>query len=194
MTLAALGSAGLHIGLMLCLSGGGHEPSLPKRAQSTQVVVRTLPASPIRESAVIALAPATTEPPLAAETDPQQQTPQTSESSERQPAQESAPPPDTQPDYWPRKWLTASPTPLEPPLVLYPESETQGQTEGWVILELFISASGHVDKIDVLTSEAPEEFIESARRTFLQAPFTPGLKDNVAVPSRIKIEVRFEQR
>ena len=178
---------------MLYLSGGGHEPSLPKRAQSTQVVVRTLPASPIRESAVIALAPATTVPPLAAETDPLQQTPQTSESSEHQPAQESAPPRDTQPDYWPRKWLTASPTPLEPPLVLYPESETQGQTEGWVILELFISASGHVDKIDVLTSEAPEEFIASARRTFLQASFMPGLKDNVAVPSRIKIEVRYEQ-
>lgn len=176
---------------MLCLSGGGHEPSLPQGAQGTQVVVRTLPTSPIPESTAIALAPtaAASTPTDAA---PLLQTPQSSASSESQATQDSAPASDTQPDYWPRKWLTASPAPLEPPLVLYPEPEVQGPSEGWVILELFISASGHVDKIDVLTSEAPEAFIDSARRTFLQATFTPGLKDNVAVPSRIKIEVRFE--
>lgn len=66
--------------------------------------------------------------------------------------------------------------------------------QGWVILELFISASGQVDKVDVLSSDAPEDFIESAQRTFSQAAFNPGLKDNIAVPSRVKVEVRFEQR
>ena len=176
---------------MLCLSGGGHEPSLPQRAQRTQVVVRTLHASPVQKSAAIIVAP-TAAASTPTEADVLPQTPQPSASSESQPPQDSAPASDTQPDYWPRKWLTASPAPLEPTLVLYPESEGKGPSEGWVVLELFISASGHVDKIDVLASEAPEAFIESARRTFLQATFAPGLKDNVAVPSRTKIEVRFE--
>lgn len=78
-------------------------------------------------------------------------------------------------------------------MVPYPATAASEPSEGWVILELFISASGHVDRIETLSSEAPDEFIESARQTFLQSPFSPGMKDNVPVPSRIKIEVRYKQ-
>lgn len=97
-------------------------------------------------------------------------------------------------EYWPRKWLSAPPAPVEPTIVPYPETPPGGPAQGWVILELFISASGQVEKIEVLSSDAPDEFIESARQTFFQSSFNPGLKDKVAVPSRVKIEVRFEQR
>ncbi len=113
------------------------------------------------------------------------------ETSRDLPVQEGAAAP---PDYWPRKWLNTPPTPVAPTVVPYPETAASAPGEGWVILELFISASGHVDRIEVLSSEAPDEFIESARQTFLQSPFSPGMKDNVPVPSRIKLEVRFDER
>lgn len=96
------------------------------------------------------------------------------------------------PEYWPRKWLSNAPTPLTPTVVPYPETLSSSHEEGWVILELFISAEGQVDKVDVLSSDAPDEFIESARLTFWQSSFNPGLKDKVPVPSRIKIEVRYK--
>lgn len=77
-------------------------------------------------------------------------------------------------------------------MVPFPAHSPDWEREGWVILEVFVSATGHVDKIEVLSVKAPNEFIESARETFLRASFSPGMKDNVAVPSSIKVEVRYE--
>lgn len=83
--------------------------------------------------------------------------------------------------------------PLTPVIIPSPE-ETSAQPEGHAILELFIHADGQVDHIDVIESSAPTVFIDAAKATFLTTHFTPGVKDHVPVPSRIKIEVRFEQR
>lgn len=97
------------------------------------------------------------------------------------------------PAYWPRKLLDTGPTPLAPVILPSPDGATP-QPDGHAILELFIHADGQVDRIEVIESSAPADFIDAAKATFMAAQFTPGLKDNVPVPSRIKIEVRFEQR
>lgn len=95
-------------------------------------------------------------------------------------------------DYWPRKLLDEGPTPLEPIVVPYPEGLTQ-PPQGRVILQLFINASGRVDRVEMMESDAPPEFVALAQETFSGARFHPGFKDNVNVPSRIKIEVGFDQ-
>lgn len=97
------------------------------------------------------------------------------------------------PAYWPRKLLDTGLTPLTPVILPSPEGSTP-QPDGHAVLELFIHADGQVDRIEVIESSAPADFVDAAKATFMATPFTPGLKDNVPVPSRIKIEVRFEQR
>lgn len=97
------------------------------------------------------------------------------------------------PTYWPRKLLDTGPSPLTPVILPSPEGSTS-RPDGHAILELFIHADGLVDRIEVIESSAPTDFVDAAKATFIATQFTPGLKDNAPVPSRIKIEVRFEQR
>lgn len=107
-------------------------------------------------------------------------------------ASPAAPAADTAaPLYWPRKFLDTGPAPLAPIILPSPEG-ANSLPQGHAILELFIHADGRVDRIEVLESDAPMDFIDAAKATFQATRFTPGLKDNVAVPSRIKIEVRYE--
>lgn len=176
---------------MLRLPSGEHEPHLHASSDvkpgSVHVVhTRLLPprsASPSAQASALTPSEADSSP-IAYDA------PAQFEVSPAAPNQGNTPAP---PDYWPRKWLNSPPSPVAPTVVPYPATAASEPSEGWVILELFISASGHVDRIETLSSEAPNEFIESARQTFLQSPFSPGMKDNVPVPSRIKIEVRYKQ-
>lgn len=95
------------------------------------------------------------------------------------------------PIYWPRKLLDTGPAPLAP-IILPPPDGSNSLPQGHAIMELFIHADGQVDRIEVIESDAPTDFIDAAKATFQATRFTPGLKDNVPVPSRIKIEVRYE--
>lgn len=96
------------------------------------------------------------------------------------------------PAFWPRKLLDAGPTPLTPVVLPSPEDVADTLPTGHAILELFIDAHGRVDHIDVLASDASTDFIDAVQARFKATEFTPGLKDNIPVPSRIKIEVRYE--
>lgn len=96
------------------------------------------------------------------------------------------------PAFWPRKLLDVGPTPLAPIVLPSPEGDAGAQVQGHAILELFIDAHGRVEHIDVLTSDAPPDFMDAVQTRFKTTPFTPGIKDNIPVPSRIKIEVRYE--
>lgn len=185
LALAVLGSAGIHMGAVLCFFASEQGPVLtaPPPNQPSVVHTRAVKAAVVSEVTV----PLGASQPL----DPGY-SPPANDDNTLNPEAISEPTFPAQPDYWPRKWLSTAPAPQAPTVVPYPEATSSHQREGWVILELFISSTGHVDKIEVLSSDATDEFIESARQTFLQAIFTPGLKDSTPVPSRIKIEVRYE--
>lgn len=178
---------------MHSLSTGEHEPILleaPHVKAGSVHAVKTRLLHPVLTSTSAQAADLSPSGAASAPSEPSE-TPAPAEAGPSQPTQKNTTAP---PDYWPRKWLSNAPTPNAPTVVPYPESAPSDQKEGWVILELFISASGQVDRVEVLSSQAPDEFIASARQTFGQSTFSPGLKDNVPVPSRIKIEVRFDQR
>lgn len=94
--------------------------------------------------------------------------------------------------YWPGKLLDQRPQPEEPVVIAFPGG-FRSITRGRAVLRLYIGADGRVNEVELVESDAPLEFVDLARRSFLQAHFTPGMKDNVPVPSRIQIEVGFQE-
>lgn len=105
----------------------------------------------------------------------------------------SLPQTDVQTDshYWPGKALDQKPTPQNPVVISYPEGFIS-ITHGHAILQLFINESGLVDRVEIVESEAPLEFTDMARRAFLNTRFSPGVKDQIQVRSKLKIEVSFQ--
>lgn len=69
---------------------------------------------------------------------------------------------------------------------LYPE-ELRGLAHdgGKTVLRLWIDETGRVLKAEPLSSGMPPVFTEAAARTFMQADFLPGMKDGLAVNSRV---------
>lgn len=93
--------------------------------------------------------------------------------------------------YWPGRSLDQKPTPETAVVIPYPKGFVS-ITRGHAILQLFINESGQVDRVEVVESDAPLEFTDMARRTFLNTRFTPGVKDMVQVRSKLKIEIGFQ--
>lgn len=70
--------------------------------------------------------------------------------------------------------------------------ELAGRTDtGTMVLNVLIGANGVVDEVTVESSDLPEMYAEVARRDFLAARFTPGLRNGQAVPTAMRIEVTF---
>lgn len=61
-----------------------------------------------------------------------------------------------------------------------------------VILRLFINEEGDVDRVAVERSFLPEEQSQRLIDAFSKVRFHPGARDNVAVKSQMKIEVRLD--
>lgn len=82
--------------------------------------------------------------------------------------------------------------PLNDVLLIYPQQAYQWRIKGRVLLQLLISDSGGVDKINVLES-APEGIFEPAALEAVRATiFSPALKYGLPVRSRKVIEVTFD--
>lgn len=96
-------------------------------------------------------------------------------------------------EYISSKELSSPAHPIAPVIVPFPQSTLPRKNSGHVILMVFISASGIVDRVDILESNLPQPFSEAARDTFLQARFAPGSLNNEAVKSRMKVEVTFTE-
>jgi periplasmic protein TonB len=60
-----------------------------------------------------------------------------------------------------------------------------------VVLQLFISADGTLDNVQVAHAEPRGVFEQAALQAFQRARFTPGKKRGEAVPSLLIIEVTF---
>lgn len=63
---------------------------------------------------------------------------------------------------------------------------------GKIILKLWIDESGGVIKIDVETTELPEDILITALETFKRTHFVPGERYGLRVPSIIRIEVSYD--
>lgn len=57
---------------------------------------------------------------------------------------------------------------------------------------LFINEDGKVDDIRLIGPGMPDEFAAAAKSAFLQARFRPGFMGQVAVKSRMTVEVEFD--
>ena len=95
----------------------------------------------------------------------------------------------TSTDYAKTSDLDNAPVPLGDITPDYPSEAAFRR--GHVVLEVFISDSGVVDHVDVLSATPPGIFDESARIAFLHAKFEPGRLRGVATRSRMTIEVEF---
>ncbi|HEX2332892.1 MAG TPA: TonB family protein [Burkholderiales bacterium] len=72
----------------------------------------------------------------------------------------------------------------------YPADIVSG-ARGRVVLQLFISADGALDGLQVAHAEPRGAFEQAALEAFAKARFTPGKKNGEAVPSLVLIEVTF---
>lgn len=97
------------------------------------------------------------------------------------------------PDYYETSQLDTRPAPEEPIIVPFPEM-TMHKKKATVILILYISAAGIVERVELDQSDVSAEFEQAAIDTFNQARMRPGIKDKQAVPVRMKIAVEFESK
>lgn len=72
----------------------------------------------------------------------------------------------------------------------YPAELVSG-VRGRVVLELYISKEGALERIRVAQAEPPGRFEQSALEAFRAARFAPGVKNGKPVPSLMRIEVTF---
>lgn len=95
-------------------------------------------------------------------------------------------------EYLPARELDGRPYPVSPIVVPFPDVPL-GKHKGRAVLVLFIASDGAIDRAEVKESDLPAELEKVAVDTFLNARMNPGTKNGQAVPSRLKIEVGFEE-
>ena len=74
----------------------------------------------------------------------------------------------------------------------YPETAVANRMTGKVIVTLLLDESGRVEDVKVIGSDPPGVFDEAAIVGWRRARFTPGLKTETAVKSRLTLEVNFD--
>jgi protein TonB len=94
------------------------------------------------------------------------------------------------PRYWPASELDVRPQIMTHVMPQYPADLPAG-VKGRVVLELYVSSSGTLDRIRIVRAEPPGRFEQSALKAFTAARFTPGKRKGKSVPSLVRIEVTF---
>ena len=92
--------------------------------------------------------------------------------------------------YLPASALDTRPQVMTRVMPRYPAELISG-LRGRVVLELYISADGVLDRIQVAKADPPGRFEQSALEAFRAARYAPGRKGGVPVPSLMRIEVTF---
>ncbi len=88
--------------------------------------------------------------------------------------------------------LDPPPRPLDDIAPDFPEAA--GTRGGSVVLRLFISETGAVDKIEIVRSTPPGLFDAAALAAFGSARFSPGFLAGVPVRSQVMYEVEFARQ
>lgn len=94
--------------------------------------------------------------------------------------------------YFPAAELEAKPYPLAQIDPGYPETGGGAQYYGRLKMNVYISASGKVDRIEVVEAGVPPAFLDAAVRAFSASRWEPGVKAGRKVRSLKVVEVRFE--
>lgn len=94
------------------------------------------------------------------------------------------------PRYWAAAELQTRPQIKTHVMPEYPGDLPSGG-RGRVVLDLYISVTGAVDRVRVVRASPPGRFEQSAIKAFTPARFTPGIRKGVPVPSRLRVEVTF---
>jgi protein TonB len=92
--------------------------------------------------------------------------------------------------YWPPRELDVRPQVKTQVMPEYPTDVPAG-VRGKVVLDVYISTAGSVDKVSVVRAEPKDRFEKSAVKAFSAARFAPGMRKGAAVPSRLRIEVTY---
>jgi TonB family protein len=92
--------------------------------------------------------------------------------------------------YWPPRQLDVRPQVKTHVMPEYPKDLPSG-ARGRVVLDVFVSLAGAVDRVQVVRAEPAGRFEQSAVKAFSAARFTPGMRKGKPVPSRLRIEVTF---
>jgi TonB family protein len=74
-----------------------------------------------------------------------------------------------------------------------PEFPELARVNGRVTVRLFIDERGTVEQVVILRAEPAGIFEASARRAFLAARFTPGMRSGAAVKSQVTLQVDYTQ-
>ena len=74
---------------------------------------------------------------------------------------------------------------------VHPEYPHMAHVSGKVTIRLYIDEHGTVEHVGILRAEPPGHFEASARRAFLAARFTPGMKGGVPVKSQLTLQVDY---
>lgn len=92
--------------------------------------------------------------------------------------------------YWPVSQLDVRPQISSHVMPEYPADLPSG-VNGRVVLELYLSPQGAIDRVHVIRAEPSGRFEQSAVKAFSSARFTPGMRKGKAVHSRLRIEVTY---
>jgi protein TonB len=93
-------------------------------------------------------------------------------------------------DYLAPRELDVRPQIRKHPVLKYPRSVPEKIT-GRVVLRLFISAKGTVDRVSVVSAEPRGLFEKSAVAGFSKVRYDPGKKNGAAVRSKVTVEVNY---
>jgi periplasmic protein TonB len=94
------------------------------------------------------------------------------------------------PRYWTTDRLDVRPQIKTHVMPEYPSDVLSG-VKGRVVLELYISPQGTLDRVRVVRAEPPGRFEDSALKAFSAARFTPGLRKGKPVRSLLRVEVTY---
>jgi protein TonB len=88
--------------------------------------------------------------------------------------------------------LDVRPAPREPIEPVYPNDAFLKDIPGRVVVRLFISESGQVEKALIVHAEPPGYFEEAVQQAFRAAHFTPAMKYGRPVKAQVVLEVRYD--
>ena len=91
--------------------------------------------------------------------------------------------------YYVASELDRRPTPLTPVNLPYPGADPQA--EGYLLLQLYISEKGRVDKVEVMLNDGADLIAPIAAKVFGDVVFSPGLRKERPVKSRMLIELKL---
>ena len=95
-----------------------------------------------------------------------------------------------EPRYWSGKELDVRPQVKTHVMPEYPGDLPSG-VRGTVVLDVFISATGTVDRVTVVRAKPVNRFEQSAIKAFSSARYAPGMRKGKPAPSRVRVEVNY---